>query len=54
VRGQHDPICRADWAAEVARLLPDGRLAEIPGVAHTLAFTAPAQLAAVTRRFLLE
>lgn len=52
VRGQHDPICRAPWVEEVARLLPDGRLVLIPGVAHTLVFTAPEQLAAVSRQFL--
>lgn len=54
VRGQHDPICRAPWAEEVARCLPDARLVEIPGVAHTLVYTAPMQLAAVTRQFLRE
>lgn len=54
VRGQHDPICREPWAEEVARLLPDGRLVLIPGVAHTLVYTAPEQLAAVTRQFLCD
>jgi 2-hydroxy-6-oxonona-2,4-dienedioate hydrolase len=54
VRGQYDPICRAAWAAEVARLLPRGQLVEIPGAAHTLVYTAPEQLAAVARRFLSE
>ena len=54
VRGQLDPICRLPWATEVARLLPEGRLAEIPGVAHTLCYTAPVELAAVTRTFLDE
>ncbi len=54
VRGQHDPICRPPWAELVARRLPDGRLALIPGVAHTLVFTAPGQLAAVTQQFLCE
>jgi pimeloyl-ACP methyl ester carboxylesterase len=52
VRGQHDPICRAAWAEEVTRLLPDGQLVLIPGVAHTLVYTAPEQLAAVARQFL--
>ena len=54
VRGQRDPICRLPWAAEVARRLPQGSLVEIPGVAHTLVYTAPEQLAQVTRQFLEE
>ncbi len=53
VRGQHDPIARASWAEEVTGLLPDGRLVVIPGVAHTLVYTAPEQLATVARQFLL-
>ena len=52
VRGQLDPICQLGWAAEVAGLLPQGRLVEIPAVAHTLVYTAPEQLAQVTRQFL--
>jgi 2-hydroxy-6-oxonona-2,4-dienedioate hydrolase len=52
VRGELDPICRREWAREVAERLPAGRFAEMPGVAHTLVFTAPAELAEVTRRFL--
>jgi pimeloyl-ACP methyl ester carboxylesterase len=53
VRGQYDPICRDAWAVDMSRLLPDGSLVLIPGVAHTLVFTAPEQLAMVTRQFLL-
>ena len=45
VRGQHDPICGPSWAAEVGRLLPDGRHVEIPSVAHALVYTAPEPLA---------
>jgi 2-hydroxy-6-oxonona-2,4-dienedioate hydrolase len=54
VRGQHDPICGPNWAAEVARRLPDGRHAEIPGVSHTLVYTSPEELAGVTLMFLRE
>jgi pimeloyl-ACP methyl ester carboxylesterase len=54
VRGRHDPICRLRWAAQVSALLPQGRLVEIPAVAHTLVYTAPEQLAQVTRQFLEE
>ncbi len=51
VRGQCDPICREDWAQRVARDLVNGSLAVIPGVAHTLVFTAPEALAAVASAF---
>jgi 2-hydroxy-6-oxonona-2,4-dienedioate hydrolase len=54
VRGQHDPICGSSRAAEVARLLPDGRHVEIPDVAHTLVYTAPEPLAGAIRPFLEE
>jgi 2-hydroxy-6-oxonona-2,4-dienedioate hydrolase len=52
VRGTRDPICRRPWAEEVVRRLPQGRLVELPDVAHTLVYTAPDELAAVTRAFL--
>jgi pimeloyl-ACP methyl ester carboxylesterase len=52
VRGTKDPICRAAWAEDVARRLPRGRLALIPDVAHTLCYTAPAELAEVCEAFL--
>ena len=54
VRGQLDPICRLDWAEEVTRRLPDGRLVEIPKVSHTLCWTSPVELAGVSRPFLAE
>jgi 2-hydroxy-6-oxonona-2,4-dienedioate hydrolase len=54
VRGERDPICRADWAERLTELLPRGRLVEIPKVAHTLVYTAPMELAAATRAFLAE
>ena len=52
VYGECHPICSAKWARQLTALLPRGRYAEIPGVAHTLCYTAPAELAAVTRAFL--
>ena len=52
VRGEHDPICRSEWARGLVSLLPRGRYVEIPGVAHTLCYTAPTELATVTREFL--
>ena len=54
VRGTRDPICHQWWAEDVAYLLPNGRLVLIPDVAHTLVFTAPVQLAAVSCQFLQE
>ena len=54
VRGDKDPICQEPWARTVADGVPDGRLAEIPDVAHTLVYTAPAELAAVVEPFLDE
>ncbi len=52
VRGALDPICRRPWAEEVTRRLPDARLVEIPGVAHTLCFTSPLELVRVSRPFI--
>lgn len=54
VRGQHDPICPAPWMMDLGERLPDGRVVEIPGVAHTLCYTAPVAVAALTRAFLAE
>jgi 2-hydroxy-6-oxonona-2,4-dienedioate hydrolase len=54
VRGQHDPICREGWAERVAAGLPDGRLVIVPGVAHTLCYTSPVELASVCRAFIEE
>jgi 2-hydroxy-6-oxonona-2,4-dienedioate hydrolase len=52
VRGEIDPICHEQWAIDVARRLPHGRLVQLPHVAHTLVFTAPEPLAQVTKSFL--
>jgi 2-hydroxy-6-oxonona-2,4-dienedioate hydrolase len=54
VRGEFDPICHADWAAEIARGLRRGRLVEIPHVAHTLVWDAPGELALVSVDFIAE
>lgn len=52
VRGSNDPICRPAWAEEIVNRLPKGRLVVIPGVQHTLVWTAPRKLARVCRPFL--
>jgi len=54
VRGSRDPICPQRWAEEVSELLPQGRLAVVPGAAHTLNFAAPAGFAGLIREFLQE
>ena len=54
VRGERDPICRDKWARSLPNLLPNGKFVEIPRVAHTLCYTAPIELAEVTRAFIAE
>jgi pimeloyl-ACP methyl ester carboxylesterase len=53
VRGELDPLVPQRWAEEVVRLLPDGRLALIPGAAHTVVFFAARECAEAVRAFLL-
>jgi pimeloyl-ACP methyl ester carboxylesterase len=52
VRGRRDPIVPHRWAEEVARTLPDGRLEEVPGVGHTVNWSAPEPLARIVRPLL--
>jgi pimeloyl-ACP methyl ester carboxylesterase len=54
IRGSKDPIVPQDWAEEVTRRLPRGRLLVIPGGAHTMVTVAALELARVARPFLLE
>lgn len=54
VRGSRDVIVPQRWAEEATRLLPDGRLAIIPGGAHTLNYQKPAELTDVVRSFLMD
>ena len=53
VRGELDPLVPQRWADEVVRLLPEGRLAVIPGAAHTVVFFAARECAQAVRAFLL-
>lgn len=52
IRGERDPIAPDEWCAEVARLLPHGRLVTIPGGAHTVNYSSPDRLVGVLRPFL--
>lgn len=49
VRGERDALVPARWAKEAARLLPDGRLVELPRAAHALTATHPAEIARIVR-----
>lgn len=51
-RGDRDPIAPRAWVDEIAALLPDGRATHVPGGAHTLNHSAPAELARLTRTLL--
>lgn len=46
IRGTRDPICRHDWAEQMARLIPRSRLVEVPKSAHVVMYTAPERVAA--------
>jgi 2-hydroxy-6-oxonona-2,4-dienedioate hydrolase len=52
VRGTRDPIVPQRWAEEATGLLPDGRLAVLPGATHAINHEQPAQTARVLDHFL--
>jgi 2-hydroxy-6-oxonona-2,4-dienedioate hydrolase len=52
VRGGNDPIVPQRWAEEVVRRLPRGELRVLPGLGHTINFTAPKEFTTVMRPFL--
>lgn len=54
VRGSRDLIVPQRWAEEAAELLPIGRLAVIPGAAHTANYGWAAEFARVVLAFLDE
>jgi pimeloyl-ACP methyl ester carboxylesterase len=51
VRGDKDVVVPQRWAEQVTRLLPRGELRVVPGAAHTLNYTAPAEFIEVIRPF---
>ena len=52
VRGGNDPLVPQPWAEEVARRLPRGELRVLPGLGHTINYTAPREFMATLRPFL--
>ncbi|MCX6020750.1 MAG: alpha/beta hydrolase [Chloroflexi bacterium] len=52
VRGEHDALAPQPWAEQVTRLLPNARLAVVPGAAHAVNYSAPSQLATLIEGFL--
>jgi pimeloyl-ACP methyl ester carboxylesterase len=52
VRGRHDRIAPADWAAALAAVAPQGRARTLPAGGHLVPITHPAALAAVVAGFL--
>ena len=54
VRGRHDAICPADWAAKLAAAAPDGTAATLPEGAHMVPITDPRALADRIAAFLDE
>jgi 2-hydroxy-6-oxonona-2,4-dienedioate hydrolase len=52
VRGGKDPLVPQRWAEEVVRRLPRGELRVLPGLGHTINYTAPKQFVAAMRPFL--
>lgn len=51
LRGGRDPIVPRRWAEEVARLLPAGRLEEVPGGGHALNYGASEAACGLVRAF---
>ena len=52
VRGSRDVLAPQAWAERMVDLLPQGRLLVMPGLAHTIIYTAPAVFVDAIRPFL--
>lgn len=52
VRGGRDPLVPQPWAEEIVRRLPRGELRVLPGLGHTINYTAPREFIAAIRPFL--
>jgi len=54
VRGGYDTISSSRWVEELARLIPDAQVAVIPDGTHASNYTAPDELARLTKNFLRQ
>ncbi len=52
VRGGNDPLVPQRWAEELVRRLPRGELRVLPGLGHTINYSAPREFVAALRPFL--
>ena len=52
VRGSRDVLVPQRWAERMVRLLPNGELLVMPGLAHTITYTAPNTFVEAIRPFL--
>lgn len=50
--GDRDPVVPLEWAREVAKLLPQGELAVVPGAAHLINWSFPVQFVEKVSGFL--
>jgi 2-hydroxy-6-oxonona-2,4-dienedioate hydrolase len=54
VRGERDTTVPTRWAAEAARLVPDGQMVQVPGAAHTLNYNSPDTVTTLIHAFVQE
>lgn len=54
VRGEKDPVVPQNWAEEVVKMLPNGKLIVIPSGGHTLNYSKPVELSRVCDEFIQE
>jgi pimeloyl-ACP methyl ester carboxylesterase len=52
VRGSRDVLVSQEWAERMVQLLPRGELLVMPGLAHTINYTAPVRFVEAIRHFL--
>lgn len=52
IKGSKDPVVSGDWAREVSRLLPNGKLVTIEGAAHAVNYNSPREFACLIQDFL--